>query len=609
MGSFTVRRLLVGCLFLTVWGSVHAAGDGRLVFERVGKVVATVRALDEKGAVVEEASALVVGSDRLVTRCEPIEGAAAVSIVWQGKEYAANIGQRDIDRNLCLLDARIGRVARLPNTLSRIPPVGVTVYAITHATGVGIALSSGVLAAVRKSGGEDLIQFSAPISTGATGGGLFDAQGNLIGIIDYAYRDGQNVNFAAPASWIGEIDRRAQSQRSVAQTREQVAKLGRIGDWKEVERLASEWTRVLPADRDAWCWLGLAQWSLGRRDEAERSLQQASTRGQLRDDIVANLAYVQAQQGKLDAAQATLLAATAQRKESYALWLALARIQHAAGKSADARASYQYVTELNPWSKEAQEGMAQLGAAAGDADAVMFAHHQLARIDPTAVWPWLVLADDYIRGKMLRKAAAAVARAESLSNDRSGEAIGDVLYFKGRIAVAEGRYADALVLYRKSLEHQPWSPAQVWSGIGDAYYEVLFYSKAVEAYREALRLQPSHVHARQWLIVSLKDDGRSMEALALLEEMKRSDPKDPFVWRQIGLAQQRLGRSEEAAAAIRESLKLDPRQDRMWFELIMEATRLGNREEALSAYQSLRGVDAGWLERARPVIKYWEVKQ
>jgi S1-C subfamily serine protease len=40
------------------------------------------------------------------------------------------------------------------------------------------------------------VQTSAPISPGSSGGGLFDAQANLVGITTFMLEDSQNLNFA-----------------------------------------------------------------------------------------------------------------------------------------------------------------------------------------------------------------------------------------------------------------------------------------------------------------------------------------------------------------------------------------------------------------------------
>ena len=45
----------------------------------------------------------------------------------------------------------------------------------------------------------EVLQFTAPISHGSSGGALFDDTGNVIGITFAGIEDGQNLNFAIPA--------------------------------------------------------------------------------------------------------------------------------------------------------------------------------------------------------------------------------------------------------------------------------------------------------------------------------------------------------------------------------------------------------------------------
>ena len=57
-----------------------------------------------------------------------------------------------------------------------------------------------------------MIQTTAPISPGSSGGGLFDLSGRLVGIMTFQHRFGQNLNFALPADWIGQMRARHASQ-------------------------------------------------------------------------------------------------------------------------------------------------------------------------------------------------------------------------------------------------------------------------------------------------------------------------------------------------------------------------------------------------------------
>jgi hypothetical protein len=51
-----------------------------------------------------------------------------------------------------------------------------------------------------------LFQTSARISKGSSGGALFDAHGNLLGITKFMLKDAQNLNFAIAAERVRKVD-------------------------------------------------------------------------------------------------------------------------------------------------------------------------------------------------------------------------------------------------------------------------------------------------------------------------------------------------------------------------------------------------------------------
>lgn len=77
--------------------------------------------------------------------------------------------------------------------------VGEKVYTVGTPIGLEQTLGEGIISGFRKYKGQKLIQTSAPISSGSSGGGLFDSHGNLIGITTFLLKDTQNLNFAIAA--------------------------------------------------------------------------------------------------------------------------------------------------------------------------------------------------------------------------------------------------------------------------------------------------------------------------------------------------------------------------------------------------------------------------
>lgn len=75
---------------------------------------------------------------------------------------------------------------------------GETVVAIGSPLGIKNTVSTGVLSGRLMEDNMDVLQFTAPISSGSSGGALFDNSGNVIGITYASYIDGQNINLAIP---------------------------------------------------------------------------------------------------------------------------------------------------------------------------------------------------------------------------------------------------------------------------------------------------------------------------------------------------------------------------------------------------------------------------
>ncbi len=72
--------------------------------------------------------------------------------------------------------------------------------------GLEKTVSEGIVSAIRKMPQlGDIIQISAPISPGSSGGPVFNTSGVVIGVARATYRTGQNLNFAVPGQKVLEL--------------------------------------------------------------------------------------------------------------------------------------------------------------------------------------------------------------------------------------------------------------------------------------------------------------------------------------------------------------------------------------------------------------------
>ena len=211
------------------------------VFAEVAPSVVVVLALDDNGETVAQGSGVVVGKNEVATNCHVIEDANSVAVRQAadsggGETYRmdSRILTRDGERDLCLLF--VGELSEPPAApiaamgAAKGLAVGEEVYAIGAPEGLELSLSRGVVSQLRGVHGKrvaPLVQTDAAISPGSSGGGLFNADGELVGITTFKWR-GESLNFAIPAEWVGELRDRAAALRGTPSPRTENFKAGEL---------------------------------------------------------------------------------------------------------------------------------------------------------------------------------------------------------------------------------------------------------------------------------------------------------------------------------------------------------------------------------------------
>ncbi len=163
------------------------------VFEKAAGAVYMVKAGRRMG------SAVAISGKELLTNCHVVGDLARVTLVHDGQELPAEVASADIVADRCVL--RVS--APLPSWVSIRPyddiKVGERALTIGTPQGLEFTVAEGIVSSKRTQNQARMIQTSAPISQGSSGGGLFDLEGHLLGITTFYYKGGQNLNFAVAA--------------------------------------------------------------------------------------------------------------------------------------------------------------------------------------------------------------------------------------------------------------------------------------------------------------------------------------------------------------------------------------------------------------------------
>lgn len=185
-----------------------------VLFEQISPSIWSVLTYDPNGRPLRQGSAVVTGPGRLVTNCHVLARSRSVEVAKDNVKYLARLEFPDTQRDLCQLQVRNFTAPAVKIGTVRDLKVGQRVYAIGSPKGLELTMSDGIISSLRSTSTDDqpLIQTTAAISAGSSGGGLFSSDGLLIGITTFVVKDSQNLNFAHPAEWIADIPERAKLQ-------------------------------------------------------------------------------------------------------------------------------------------------------------------------------------------------------------------------------------------------------------------------------------------------------------------------------------------------------------------------------------------------------------
>jgi serine protease Do len=175
------------------------------LFAQASTSIVRINVVDNFSKNLAVGSGVVIDRDTVITNCHVAKAGPRLLVKHGADQHEASIMVADEAHDLCKLSVEGLGAPSVPISSVAQLQVGQKVYAIGSPQGLDLTLSDGMVSSLRETPDGTLIQTSAPISPGSSGGGLFTEQGQLVGIVTFQMRAGQNLNFALPADWIGRM--------------------------------------------------------------------------------------------------------------------------------------------------------------------------------------------------------------------------------------------------------------------------------------------------------------------------------------------------------------------------------------------------------------------
>jgi hypothetical protein len=183
----------------TVARTYTQESDAAKIYSQSSKSVLLIFVKSADSKIGAQGTGFLVEGGKIITNKHVIRDGTAL-IDLGGVRIPASVESTDDLNDIAILTVAAEISAEPLAFADKIPPPGTSVFAIGNPRGLEKSISNGVVSGIRTIGKRELIQITTPISPGSSGGPVFDSSGKVIGVTVGSIEDGQNLNFAVPAS-------------------------------------------------------------------------------------------------------------------------------------------------------------------------------------------------------------------------------------------------------------------------------------------------------------------------------------------------------------------------------------------------------------------------
>jgi len=229
-------------------------------------------------------SGVTVAPTIVVTNCHVTRDATTIRIAGSGSLWEVTGQYADGIHDLCFLRAPTWRGNPVVLSERDSLHLGEAVAAIGFTGGTGISLRFGSVRALHWLDDDRVIESDAAFTSGASGGGLFDASGALVGLLTFRSRGDPGSYYSVPVRWIhdrlpsdgqwADVHPLHDAMPFWQRDREsqpyfmRAAQLHTERRWIELIELTEQWSSIQPRDAEPLRVRGDALQKLDRQEDA-----------------------------------------------------------------------------------------------------------------------------------------------------------------------------------------------------------------------------------------------------------------------------------------------------------------------------------------------------
>jgi len=302
--------------------STQAASEiDRAELTRLSSSLVKVEAVDADGR-LWLGTGVAVDTEHVVTACHVTRRAESIRVQQGGARRLVSAQLADTIHDLCLLlvpdlgvpPARLGQAGTLKP--------GEQVLAVGFEGGFALQARVGVVRALHAYDGAPVIESTTAFTSGASGGALFDGEGQLVAILTYRLRGDRRSYFSVPVEWfvprlkgdqvyaaVGPLEGGLPFWQGRADQLPFFLRAHQLetgADWGGLLNLTDEWSKVDDSNAEPWLFRGKSLAETQNLAAARLAFLRAVALDPISSDAWLQLGRLSAQHGLTDEAQAAL---------------------------------------------------------------------------------------------------------------------------------------------------------------------------------------------------------------------------------------------------------------------------------------------------------------
>ncbi len=257
-------------------------------------------------------SAVVIAKNQLVTNCHVVANANSIIVVNNGIPLPVSAIKPDWHHDLCILkvddlDAPIAKIGSSKNLKYE-----QSVFTVGYPNFVAVPISTfGVVKGLYPMDDSVIIRATSTFGLGASGGGVFDDDGNLVGVITLKSPGSNAYYYNMPVEWVQALLNAPEQAISTKSEQPfwalsydkwpyfmQVVQPFLTENWDSLLQIATKWTEQEPNTAESWFYLATAEYARNDFQKAEAHLQKVVAMNNQHSQAIYYLGLIAEESGK-----------------------------------------------------------------------------------------------------------------------------------------------------------------------------------------------------------------------------------------------------------------------------------------------------------------------